>query len=379
MTKITIISTAYPLRGGIAHYVGLLYKALSKKYSTDVVTFKRQYPKIFFPGKTQTEGDEVEKIPTEILIDSINPLNWLRVGLKIKRRKPNLIIFKYWMPFFAPCFSTITRLAKRNGVTKALVICDNVIPHERKIGDLFLTKCFFKRVDYFVTMSDSVSRDLLKVKPNAVYKTLFHPVYSNFGAPVPKAKALERLSIKAQNTLLFFGFIRDYKGLDVLLKAVGILKKRLSFKLIIAGEFYVDRSKYIDLIDELGISDFVSLFEEFIPTSEVKYYFSAADAVVLPYKSATQSGIMQICNNFLKPVIATNVGGLGEIVKDDYNGYLVEPNNPNALAEAIEKFFQRKNKIDFAKNVKVESDKYSWEKFVDEMIELTNLNSEKQK
>ena len=373
--KITILSTAYPLRGGIAHFVGLLYKQLSKKHSTNVVTFKRQYPKIFFPGKTQTEGDEVEKIPTEVLVDSINPLNWIKIGRKIKKEKSDLLIFKYWMPFFAPAFGTITRIAKRNGITKTIVICDNVIPHEKKPGDIAFTKYFFNAVDYFITMSKSVHEYLFKIKPKAKEKLLFHPVYSNFGEAVAKEEALKRINIKGGKTLLFFGFIRDYKGLDVLLKAVGILKNELSFKLIIAGEFYVDRQKYIDLIDRLDIRDFVILREDFIPTSEVKYYFSAADAVVLPYKDATQSGIVQIANNFLKPVIATNVGGLGEIVKDDYNGYITEPNNPVALAKAIQKFFERKDKINFAGNIRQELSKYSWNKFVEEMMSLV-LNKE---
>jgi len=368
MKKITILSTAYPLRGGIANFTGLLYKTLSRNYSTNVVTFKRQYPAFFFPGSSQTEEDNTEKIPSEVLVDSINPFNWIKVGLKLKKEKPDLIIFKYWMPFFAPCFGTITRIARLNKITKVLVICDNVIPHERKPGDISLTKFFFKKVDFFVTMSESVTKDLLQIKKEANYKLLFHPVYSNFGNPLPKAEALNWLKIEAENILLFFGFVRAYKGLDDLLKAVSILKNKIDFKLIIAGEFYVDRSKYIDLINNYDIKDKIILREEYIPPSEVKYYFSAADAVVLPYKSATQSGIMQICNNFLKPVIATKVGGLGEMIKENFNGYLAEPNNPDSFALAIEKFFKNKELIDFTSNVKNEAEKYSWEKFSEELI-----------
>jgi len=372
--KIVILSTAYPLRGGIAHYTGLLYKTLSRDHNVKVITFKRQYPSIFFPGKSQHEGDEVERIPTEILLDSINPFNWLKVGNMIRREKPELLIFKFWMPFFAPAFGTVARIARKNGITKVLVICDNVIPHERKPGDVALTKYFFRKADFFVTMSDSVTKDLLKIKRDAKFKLLFHPVYSNFGNAVDKKEALARLGIEADKTLLFFGFIRDYKGLDVLLEAVAILKNKIDFKLIVAGEFYVDRSKYIDLIERLGIEKFVILREDFIPTSEVKYYFSAADAVVLPYKNATQSGIVQIANNFLKPVIATNVGGLGEIIKNGYNGYITEPNNPRALAEAILEFFEEKDKIDFVSNIKKELGKYSWEKFAEEIIDLVESN-----
>ncbi len=372
--KIFILSSAYPFRGGIANFTGLLYHELIKlEHNVQVITFKRQYPSIFFPGKTQFENEEnAKKIPSKRYVDSISPINWFKVGKLIKKESPDILIFNFWMPFFGPAFGTIGKIVKKNNHTKIVSICHNVIPHERKPGDIVFTKYFFRSVDYFVTMSKAVTDDLLKIKPDAKYKLLFHPVYSNFGETIPKQEALAKLNIPDGNTLLFFGFIRDYKGLDTLLEAVGLLKNEFKFKLIIAGEFYVDRSKYIDLINRLGISDFVILFEKFIPASEVKYYFSAADAVVLPYKDATQSGIMQICNNFLKPVIATNVGGLGEIVKDDYNGYLTEPKNPSALAEAIRKFFERKDKIDFASNIKNELSKFSWEKFVEEMMNLVN-------
>ncbi len=376
MKKITLLSTAYPLRGGIAHFTGLLYKALSQKYYTNVVTFKRQYPRIFFPGKTQVEGDEVEKIPTEVIVDSINPFNWIKVGRKIKKEKPELLIFKYWMPFFAPCFGTITRIARKNGVTKTLVICDNVIPHERKPGDVFFTRFFFKKVDFFITMSKSVTNDLLRIKPAANYKMLFHPVYVNFGHAVPKDEARKRLKIKDEKVILFFGFIRDYKGLDVLLKAIALLKDKLQLKALIAGEFYTDREKYFKLIKELEIENMLLMQNDFIPTSEVKYYFSAADVVVLPYKDATQSGIVQIANNFNKPVIVTDVGGLGEIVHDGKTGYVVEKENPQKLAEKILEFYSRQKEEEFSNNVRREREKYSWESFVESLEKLTGLKAE---
>ena len=219
--KITILSTAYPLRGGIAHFVGLLYKELVAHHETYVLTFKRQYPSFLFPGKTQLEsGETSEKIPTEVIVDSINPLNWIKVGLKIKKSAPDLLIYKYWLPFFGPCFGTISRIAKRNKKTKVLVICDNVIPHERKPGDIAFTKYFFGTADFFVLLSEKVRGDLLRLKPAAKNKVLPHPVYSNFGPPVPKEEAKKYLNLKDEMLILFFGFIRDYKGLDVLLSAM---------------------------------------------------------------------------------------------------------------------------------------------------------------
>ena len=369
--KIIMLSTAYPLRGGIAHFVGLLYNELSKEHEVKVITFKRQYPSILFPGKSQLEsGDTVEKINTEVLVDSINPFNWIKVGLKIKQERPDLLIFKYWMPFFAPCFATISRIAKKNLITKVLTICDNVIPHERKPGDISFTKYFFKAVDYFVLLSERVRADLLMIKPDARIKVLPHPVYSNFGLPIDKEKARNYLKLKDEKLILFFGFIRDYKGLDVLFNSLKILKAETDLRLIVAGEFYSNREKYLKLAEELGIKENLLLFTDFIPTSEVKYYFSASDCVILPYRDATQSGIVQIAMNFRKPVIATNVGGLSEVIENGKTGFIVEKENPTALAGAIKKFYSENKEEEFVKNISVEVKKYSWKNFVDGIYQL---------
>ncbi len=371
--KILILSTAYPLRGGISHFNGLLYKTLSKQHNVNVITFKRQYPSLLFPGKSQLEGgDTTEKIPSKVLVDSINPFNWINIGYKIKKEKPDLIIFKYWMPFFAPCFGAILKIAKQNNHTKAMVICDNVIPHEKRPGDISLTKWFFNKVDYFVTMSKSVLNDLHTIKPKAKSILSFHPVYSNFGEIIDKEKAKKQLGITTDKAFLFFGFIREYKGLDTLIEAVNLIKDKLNFTLIVAGEFYTDKQKYLSLIENYRLNDKIKLFTDFIPTDDVKYYFCASDVVVLPYKDATQSGIIQIANNFNKPIIATEVGGLGEVIKDGFNGYLRKPNNPTEIAEAIVKFYTENKEKEFSENIKAEKDKYSWENFVKEIIRLTN-------
>jgi glycosyltransferase involved in cell wall biosynthesis len=274
------------------------------------------------------------------------------------------------MPFFAPAYGVIAKIVKKNGKTKILAICHNIIPHEKNPGDLTLTRFFFTSVDYFILLSNSVKDDLLSIVNNPKYKVLFHPVYSNFGDPVTKTVAKKYLEIKGEKNLLFFGFIRDYKGLDVLLEAIAILKSRLKFKLIIAGEFYSNEAKYVKLIDKLELKDWVILHSDFIPQNKVKYYFSACDVVVLPYKSATQSGIVQIANNFNKPMISTNVGGLSEVIKDGETGYLVEKEDPQQLADAILKYYSENKEKEISDKIRIERENYSWNKFAKGMMEL---------
>ena len=371
MKKITILSAAYPLRGGIAHFAGLLYKELIKTVEVEVITFKRQYPSFLFPGKTQLEiGDDVENISTKVELDSINPFNWIKIGREIKKEAPDLLVIKHWMPFFAPIYGTIARIVRKNGKTKIVVISHNIIPHEKKPGDKILTKYFFNSVDYFISLSKSVQNDLLSLYPEAKEKLLFHPVYSNFGKPVSKEIAREKLNLNDGKVLLFFGFIRDYKGLDVLLKAVALIKDKMDITLMVAGEFYSSEEETISLTNELGLKSIVKYYNDFIPQGDVKYYFSACDVVVLPYKSATQSGIVQIANNFDKPMISTNVGGLPEVIADGKTGYLVEKENPEELAEAILKYYNENKEAEFVENIKNEADKYSWSEFVKGMMEL---------
>ena len=365
--KVIIIGSAYPYRGGIAHYTGLLYKALLKRgHVVKVITFKRQYPKILFPGKTQIEsGQLTEKIETLQLIDSVNPFNWFRVGFKVAFEKPDIVIFKYWMPFFAPCFGSIAFIAKVFSKAKIIFICHNIIPHEKTIFDTVLTKFAFLFVDHFIVQSSAVESDLLKVKPGASYKKVYHPVYEIFGAPIEKVKARQVLGLRPDDkVLLFFGYIREYKGLDILLRAMKFVLANFQVKLLVVGEFYEKPQKYYQIVEEEGIADFVIFRDEYVPSEEVGVYFSASDVVVLPYKSATQSGIVQIAYNFNKPVIATNVGGLPEVVLDGKTGFIVEP-SPEKIAEAIVKFFKEALADEFSKNVEVEKRKYSWDVLVE--------------
>jgi len=379
--KILIVSTAYPLRGGIAHYNALLAKHLSVRHTVETITFKRQYPNIFFPGKTQDENSQqtlpgVEPAPQ--LIDSINPFNWVRVAREIRRRQPDLLIFKYWLPFFGPCFGTIARLAKRGTNTKALFICDNIIPHERRVGDVVFTKFAFKQAGYFIVQSDAVEKELLKHFPGAKYRKAPHPVYEIFGAPMEKAVARKRLEISAKNVILYFGYVRPYKGMMVLIEAMRRLRESASeigeTLLLVVGEFYDDESKYRQRVRDLGLESCVRFVADYVPNEEVAQYFCAADVVVLPYLSATQSGIAQIAYNFDKPLIATDVGGLAEVVIHEKTGFVVPPNDANTLAEAMSRFYREKMEEEFSANVRIEKRKYSWENLVRCIEELAGTS-----
>lgn len=369
--KIIIVGTAYPLRGGISHYNALLFHELSKNHDVQIITFKRQYPSLLFPGKTQKETEgELARVPSEELVDSINPLNWRSVGDEICRRAPGLVIFKYWIPFFGPCFGTIARRAKRNGKTKIVFICDNVVPHEKRPGDAAFTRYAFKPVDGFIVQSDAVEKDLQRFWPEGKYRKVPHPVYNIFGEVTDKQQARRTLGITQERILLFFGYIRAYKGLHVMLDAMAKLKNRLNVHLLVVGEFYDDEQKYRQQLQRLDLGENVTINADYVANDKVGVYFSAADAVVLPYISATQSGIAQIAYNFNRPVIATNVGGLGEVVVNGKTGILVPPNDADALANAIVKFYSEKKEQEFTAHVQVEKKKYTWRALTDAIMEL---------
>ncbi len=373
--NIVIVSTAYPLRGGIAHYVALLYRTLMKRHTVSVVTFSRQYPSFLFPGKTQeeTNADENMRIPAEQLIDSVNPFTWFSAARRIAALKPDLLIFKYWLPFFGPCFGTVIRRVKKltGGRTKALFICDNIVPHEKRPLDSLFTSYAFKAVDSCIVQSGAVERDLRTLYPDMPYRLVPHPIYNIFGEPVPKAGARRTLRIRQDNVMLFFGYVRTYKGLDVLLRAMPLVLKSVKVKLLVVGEFYGDESRYRKMIDELGIGQWVEVRSEYVPNGEVSPFFCASDVVVLPYRSATQSGIVQIAYNFNRPVIATDVGGLSEVVIDGVSGRIVPPADETALAEAIVRFYRKNEEGTFVRGVHAEKKKYSWSNLVTGIEELS--------
>ena len=369
--KIIILGTAFPLRGGIAHYNELLRVALSKRHIVEVITFKRQYPAFLFPGTTQQEtGEGYQAEPAPELIDSINPWNWLQVAKEVRLRKPDLLIFKFWLPFFGPCFGTIARRAKKGTDVKVLFICDNVIPHEKRPGDRMFARYAFRSADYFIVQSDSVERDLAAFWPGAVYRKVPHPVYNMFGAARDRDAARSRLGSTTGRVLLFFGYVRAYKGLHVLIDAMAEVVKQLEVHLLVVGEFYEEEGPYREQIKRLGLEAYITVHSSYISNEMVGEYFSASDAVVLPYRSATQSGIAQIAYNFDKPVIATDVGGLGEVVQDGRTGLLVPPDDPRALAAAILRFFMEGMGDALAARVREEKKKYTWEAMVGAIEEM---------
>jgi len=378
--KIVIVGTAFPMRGGIAQFNALLYKYLGAKHDVTMFSFKRQYPEFLFPGKTQFEqGEPSFKIAdekNEIIVDSVNPINWINVGLKIAKKKPDLIIFKYWLPFFGPCFTTISFFAKFFSKAKVLFICDNVIPHEKRFGDKFFTKLAFSQVNYFIVMSKTVEEDLKKFNKGILYKLIPHPVYNIFGAKVSKAEAKEfiakeyNIDTRNEKVILFFGYIRRYKGLNYLIDAMPEILKKLKLKLLVVGEFYENEKKYLEQIENLNLKDSVKVISDFVPDDKIRYFFSASDVVVLPYVNATQSGIIQIAYYYDKPVIATDVGGLSEVVKNNETGFIIAPESSKSIGDAVVKFYEDNLEEKFSVNANSEKKNYSWEKFVSSIESL---------
>ncbi|CAN5136472.1 glycosyltransferase family 4 protein [soil metagenome] len=374
MKKIVIIGPAYPLRGGLASYDERLAKEfINSGYSTIIYTFSLQYPDFLFPGTTQYSSEPAPAgIPIKICINSVNPFNWLTVGNELKKMRPDIVVVRYWLPFMGPCLGTILRKVKKNKFTKVVCIADNILPHEKRIGDNPFTQYFVKPVDAFVTMSEKVLADIKLFSPEKPSKFVPHPLYDNFGGIISKKSAREFLKISdTDNILLFFGFIRKYKGLDLLLEAINILKNSKSrvpnLKLLIAGEFYEDRKIYDELIQKYQLQNDLILHTDFIPDSEVKYYLCAADCVIQPYRSATQSGVTPLAYHFEKPMIVTNVGGLPALVPPNV-GMVCEP-NPVAIASKIGEYFMTGEEA-FLPGIRHEKNKYTWNIMVDAIVNI---------
>ena len=371
--KITLLGTAYPYRGGIAAFTERLARAFQNSGDdVNISTFSLQYPNFLFPGKSQySSSDRPNNLDITSEVNSINPFNWLRIGLKIKKQKPDILILKYWIPFLAPCLGTISRIVRTNNHTKVIVVVHNLVPHEKRIGDNMLNRYLVNSADAFLAMSASVFNDLDLFDKDKKKILAVHPLYDNFGEVINKDKAIANLSLdKSYKYMLFFGIIRKYKGLDILLEAFS--DNRLqdkNIKLIVAGEFYEDCKPYYDLIDKYSLADSVVLATDFIPDNEVANYFCAADIIVQPYKSATQSGVTQIAYHFEKPMLVTDVGGLKEIVPHNKVGYVCKP-YPKDVADYLVKFFSEDKELDFIRGIKGEKHKYSWQSMIDNIKSL---------
>jgi len=372
--KVVIIGPAHPLRGGLATFNQRLAKQFSDEgHECSIVSFSLQYPSFLFPGTTQySDGPAPAGVTIHTLINSVNPLNWLSIGNKIRKWNPDLVVVRYWLPFMGPALGTILRHVKKNKHTKIVCIADNVIPHEKRIGDIPFTKYFLKAPDAFVTMSEKVLSDLRKFT-NKPAQLVQHPLYDNFGEPVSKTEARKYLGLdQNQKMILFFGFIRHYKGLDLLLRAMADKRiKEGNIKLVVAGEFYEDDKPYLQLIRENNLQEQVILKTSFIPDSEVKYFLCSSDCVVQPYKNATQSGVTPLAYHFEKPMIVTNVGGLPSLVPNEKVGLVCEP-EPASIAGAILKFYQLGEQY-FIPHLRNEKEKYSWSALTSAILHLADI------
>lgn len=377
MARVLIIGPGHPLRGGLASFNQRLAKEfIDAGHSCEIYSFSLQYPGFLFPGTTQYSSEPAPGgLVIHSAINSVNPINWIRVGNRLRRLKPDLIIVRFWLPFMGPALGTILRRVKKNRHTRVLCIADNIIPHEKRPGDKLFTRYFLKPCDAFITMSRKVMDDLVAFGNNKPARQVTHPLYDNFGEPVAKQDARARLGIDTgQKLLLFFGFIRKYKGLDLLLEAMADPRIReQGIKLLVAGEFYEEEKPYQELIRQLAIEDLLLLHTDFIPDSEVRYYLSAADAVVQPYRNATQSGVTPLAYHFEVPMLVTNVGGLPDLVPHNKSGLIVEP-NPAAIAEGILAFFARGGSA-FLPYLREEKKKYSWSRMRETIIEIAGINT----
>lgn len=378
---IVIIGPAYPLRGGLASFDERLARQfIAEGHKATIFTFSLQYPGFLFPGTTQySAGPKPADLDIKVCINSINPFNWLKTGNRLRTLKPDLIVVRYWLPFMGPSLGTILRKVKKNGHTKVICIVDNMVPHEKRPGDRQLTKYFVKPVDAFITMSDKVLQDLRQFTEKPA-RLVIHPLYDSFGHPLSVQSARAALGLKDEPIILFFGFIRKYKGLDILLKAMKILLDQYRAaviaggplptlpKLLIAGEFYDNKESYEQLIEQLGIADLLVLRTSFIADDQVKNYLSACDFVIQPYRDATQSGVTPLAYHFEKPMLVTDVGGLASIVPDGKVGVVVAP-TPEAVAAGINRLYQMGAPY-FLPYLQQEKKKYSWQQLTASFLEL---------
>lgn len=380
MAKVVIIGSAHPFRGGgITTFNHRLAKEfINSGHECEIWSFSLQYPSFLFPGKSQyTDEPAPEGIIIRSVINSINPFNWIKFGNRLKKEKPDIVIVRYWLPFMGPAFGTILKRVKKNKHSKIICIADNVLPHEKRPGDKAFTRYFLKSCDAFITMSEKVMNDLRTFEKNKPALLVRHPLYDNFGQIIPKAEARKHLHLPENDKIiLFFGFIRKYKGLDILLESMKILQDENenskssipNIKLLIAGEFYEDEKQYQEQIDRLAVRDNLILKTDFIPDNEVKYYLCAADAVIQPYRNATQSGVTPLAYHFEKPMIVTNVGGLPSLVANEKAGLVVEPDSAS-IADGILKFYQL-GESHFIPHIQKEKEKYSWSAMVNTIIQL---------
>lgn len=363
--NIILIGPTKPYKGGISHYNTLLFNHLSKKYEVDLISWKRRFPKFLYPGTDQIEeGKEyLIKKDKKFILDFLNPVTWLKSFIIIKRKKPDLLILHWVTPSLAHIFWTILFLTKYFTKTKILLICHNVLPHERRLIDRILTRHVFNKVDYFIIHSNEDMVSLKKIKNNPKSILGFLPICEPLKEKRLNKNIKKILKLK-KNTVLFFGYIREYKGLKYLIRAMPLVLKEIDCDLLVVGEFWEDKRTYINLIKRLNLENNIKIVSEYVPEDEIGNYFLASNIIILPYVTATQSGIVQLAFNYNKPVITTKVGGLPDSVTNNKTGFIVPPKNPKKLANAIIKFYKQRKEKEFIKHIKKEKNKFSWNKYI---------------
>lgn len=377
--RIVMIGPVYPFKGGISHYTGAMAKNLAKDFEVFTVSYKMQYPKILFKSEQRDFDNDTFKVhDTKYLVNTANPFNWINSARKIKKLKPDYIIMQWWHPYFSPCYTGLSMLTRK---IPKIFVCHNVFPHERFPLDRFLTRTVLSKGKAYITHSAMDAEDLKEIVAVPNYETTVLPVHNSFkmkNLTKPQARLAANVD-EDKKILLFFGFVRDYKGLRHIINAMPeIVKYDSNIRLMIVGEFRSDKEHYLEQIKNLGVGDNIDIVDGYIPDSGIEKYFAASDLIVLPYESATQSGIVQIAYGFEKPVIATNVGGLPEVIADGKTGYIVEPKNPKALAEAVIRFFDENKSEEFTENVRKEAYRYSWDRMNEVVVRLTEkIDNEK--
>jgi glycosyltransferase involved in cell wall biosynthesis len=375
--KICLIGPTYPFRGGIAHHTTLLYRTLRKEHTVTFYAFQRQYPRWMFPGKTDvdTSAIAIREEGVENILDSLNPISWWSVFRKIRRDDPDLVIIPWWVSFWTPPFWTISSLLRTFTRSRILFICHNVVAHESRFMDNLCTKSVLRKGDYYLVHSDDDFKNLKGILPRANVKKTYHPSYDVFNYQDTSKDATRQQLGLAGRVLLFFGFVRPYKGLKYVIEALPLIRERLAVTLLVVGEFWEKKEPYLRRIDELKVQDSVRIVDDYIPNEKVQTYFGASDVVILPYVSGTGSGIVQMAYGFNKPVIATRVGSLPDVVQDGVTGFLVEPGSAEAIADAVIRFYEENRETNFIQHITEEREKYSWDRMV-EVIESFVTSSE---
>lgn len=364
--KIVIIGPVYPFKGGISHYTGLFYRAMSERYDVSMISYSMQYPKILFRKEQRDFSNDSFRIDeTEFILNTASIISIRRTADRINEIAPELTVIQWWHPYFSPCYRLLVKRIR----SKVLFLCHNVFPHERFPLDRMLTRMALKKGDYFILHSEREAGDLKTIVPDAKYRVNMHPTYSEFKKVEDKSDAVP---VDQASVILFFGFVRPYKGLKVLIEAMSLIPEIVHLNIV--GDFGGAKSEYEHLIYDRHLTGRISVRDGYVPDREVGEYFERCDAVVLPYLDATQSGIAQIAFGFEKPVIATNVGGLPEVVKDGETGVLCEPGDPEALRDAIQRFFELKKTVDFEENIRQDAPRFSWEHMVETIAGLTGID-----